>query len=155
MIEQLSVNVETATLARSSSKAITGKIFIKADSFVFPEIGWNDFVPIILSWWLNEITELCIGNAKRVSCKFMDGPFQFDIEKENSDNWRIRFIVKRANAEECLFTDLVIPELFIEGVLSAGELVVKACQEKGWASTEIKTLYEGYVKLSQYLKKYG
>ncbi len=53
MMKTFSVGVLTDTLTKSSSGAITGKIHVKADDFVFPEYEWDDFV-VITDEYLSE-----------------------------------------------------------------------------------------------------
>ncbi|GAB4043444.1 hypothetical protein [Spirosoma jeollabukense] len=75
MLEAVVV-VDLITLEQSGS-LIAGTIYLQVGQQAFPEKGWNDNAPLILSWWLDTI-----ANGRR-EFLFMDGPFSFKESKSN------------------------------------------------------------------------
>jgi hypothetical protein len=68
--------VEPRSVEKSNKGLITGVIYFNFDQYKFPEIGWNDYIVIILGWWLDSIERLSKGLTKTVDLKFMDGPLR-------------------------------------------------------------------------------
>lgn len=151
MRDTFSIKVLPDTLTKSAAGLITGKIHAEADSIMFPEYEWDDFVVIVLCWWLESISGLIAGREKRCTCEFMDGPFQFNIEVKDLDIWMIQFVERRLASDECLLQSVFSPQEIIGSVLSAAKLVINLCLEKGWTSTDITTLVERYEEMSQFV----
>jgi hypothetical protein len=146
------IRVLTDTITKSTSGLITGKIHVEADGFLFPEYEWDDFVVIILGWWLEAIAGLTSGSNKSCVCRFMDGPFQFNIEVKDPKVWKIQFIRTGWTTDECLSESTFAPQEIIGSVSSAAESVINLCQEGGWASTDITSLTENYSAMSRFVK---
>jgi len=55
-------------------------IYIKVDSYCYPNATWDDFAVRVLCWWLEDIIQLEIGSISRAELLFMDGPYQVHLE---------------------------------------------------------------------------
>jgi hypothetical protein len=152
MMGKFSIGVVLDTLTRSSSGNITGIIHVEADGFVFPEVEWDDFVVIILGWWLNDIIGLISGSTKNCSCQFMDGPLQFNIEVKDPKKWMIQFVIRRLKGDECLWEGTFAPQEIVVAVSSAAESVINLCRERGWASTDITSLIENHSAMNRFVR---
>lgn len=80
----IKVDVEKLLQSQGKSQTVTGEIFCVAGGVSFPEAGWNDFVIIILTWWLEASTRLGRGHSQEV-WRFMDGPWQVDLQRLGED----------------------------------------------------------------------
>jgi len=52
ILGQISFKTDPVSIDFSKSQAVTGVVFFDFGSFQFPEKGWNDFIVVVLSWWL-------------------------------------------------------------------------------------------------------
>lgn len=116
------------------TKSITGEIYFQIGDFFFPEEGWNDFVAIILSWWLH-----AIRNSKNdFELLFMDGPLKIKAEKTKENEIFLVFM----HGEACVFrTDCLKDDLEKQLVKAARKTLQKVSQEK-WKADEIDALRE-------------
>jgi len=64
-----------------TKRTITGHLFVQVGDFFFPEKGWDDFVVVVLGWWI-ENAILLDGPVVEVDNLFMDGPYSFRSRRE-------------------------------------------------------------------------
>lgn len=146
MEQTFSVNVLLDTLVNSSTGSITGKICVETATITFPEIEWNDFVVIIIEWWLKELTSLTTGECTKGTCRFMDGPFEFQIDARDPERWLIHFIRKGKFSDEQIAWNELAPDTVIAGVMSGAKSIIDVCQQKEWHSPELTSLINTYKK---------
>lgn len=66
---------DPSTLRQSKKGSVTGVVFFDFGAArQFPGSGWNDFVIVILNWWLAALERLIQGQPK-ADLRFMDGPY--------------------------------------------------------------------------------
>jgi ParB-like nuclease domain len=65
----LVVDPDSLELSRGS---ITGKIHISNATCTFPEPEWNDFVVVVLGWWLEAAAEVSGRQGTEGLLRFMD-----------------------------------------------------------------------------------
>jgi hypothetical protein len=70
--------------ARIDSSNLGGNICLSVNNFFFPSDEWYDFPVIILSWWLENCKKLSLESESIVENYFMDGPYEFWVEKKFS-----------------------------------------------------------------------
>ena len=68
----IEIVVNPDSFYKSNTGNLMGEIFFAVDRRVFPAEGWNDFISVILHWWVTAYSGL---SGKNSSCKmrFMDG----------------------------------------------------------------------------------
>jgi len=125
----------------SESGTVVGPIWLRAKEapeIVFPEAGWSDFPIVILGWWPGEVENLLRGAAVDANCLFMDGPFQFSLNRSGEVHFR-----------EHRMSGMVVavgPTLRISAEEFWGALhisasdVVAECDARGWSNADIDTL---------------
>lgn len=109
---------------------IVGVIYVQADDYAFPDKGWTDFGVEIVGWWLDVLSKLLSGAEKRGSCKFMDGPFRYDLEANDNGGWHIRFIKEYTSREECVLEGDVKAEAVVAETLDAARTLLELCRSK-------------------------
>ena len=72
------------SLRQHSGGSITGIIYWQADGLSFPDDSWDDFVVVILRWWVQAIMRLAERSSTVESLLFMDGPFAVRLSVEGS-----------------------------------------------------------------------
>lgn len=60
---------------------VTGKLFIRLNGTFLPTEGWEDFVIIVITWWLDGIVTLI--DKKRVVLDFMDDDYKIELSLKN------------------------------------------------------------------------
>lgn len=64
-----------------SNRTATGQLFIQANNYYFPTNTWNDFVAVVLNWWVTNALSLDEA-AIEVENRFMDGPYSYRARRE-------------------------------------------------------------------------
>jgi hypothetical protein len=139
------VRVDRSSFERNSNGLITGVLFVELDGVAFPDARWNDFVVVVLSWWLEALAPLRGGALPRV-CLFMDGPFQFEVQPDAGDTCRVKLVDGRRTAS---VVERQVPMRdIVDAVIGAARQVLDYCESSGWASPDIDTLDAHYSYLT-------
>lgn len=120
------------------SRSITGVVYFELDGAHFPAEGWNDFVVVITSWWLEALAALERGEKESV-LRFMDGPYWIALAKLDRNTVLARYVEDRRDAgvpyEEAIdFSDL------LSQVRALGRQVLSACARRGMTSNDVDAL---------------
>lgn len=83
----LRVHVSADSLERSTSGAITGVVYLFDGTTAFPSADWNDFVVVVVGWWLVELSLPFVGTAV---CSFMDDDWEFSVAPSTGSLWRVQ-----------------------------------------------------------------
>ena len=127
------------SLSRSGSGAITGTIYLSDGNFSFPSADWDDFVLVILDWWLEALaTPLLPGAAKK--CLFMDGDFAFRVSSHSADEWLVSCGNRADEHGTKQHVSMVNASEFWASLKNAADEVLEACQNRGWRSDDIDQL---------------
>lgn len=135
-IQPVTVKVDPATLAQSSSGSITGLIVVQSGEASFPDPHWDDFPITILAWWLEPVPRILKGKTRSWECLFMDGPCSLQLEQEHDDAWKLTGL-RNSNVQ---LTATVSCREFIHSVLQAARLILHECHQRNWQSRDIDTL---------------
>lgn len=136
------VHVDVNSLNMFERGSITGVVSLRIGNDYFPEQRWNDFLVIVLGWWLDRMLQLWLGQVEDregVKCSFMDGAFYFNVSPLNEERWLVECwkgvpgIERECEAE-------VERSAFMQDLLSCASLVLNACQSKGWKKRELDEL---------------
>lgn len=135
----ITVQTEPTSLEKSGSQAITGVIFFDFTSYQFPEKGWNDFVIVVLCWWLSVLGKITIGKSDSEELRFMDGPLYVKVTKLNNNLCGVECFDggSRENPEfsgKYKFTDI------LNSVLEVAKTTYSVCSQNEWDGKDISTL---------------
>lgn len=134
--------IETETIEMSYSGVITGIIYFDFGDKKFPEIGWNDFVVVILGWWLEGVKKILKNFSENEELDFMDGPLLINLIKKNSEICLLKCIYRGKNEERLEYSQIVNINNFLSIILNGANDVLKICKEKKWSSDDIDVLKE-------------
>jgi len=143
------VNVALESLELTSSKAITGEIYFENTNGYFPELHWNDFVVVILIWWIEAIERIekaTVGESDEFL--FMDGPYLVRGYKIDQKIMRMDFVKSQLQGElivssiNCNFSSLG------ESVLTTAKRVFAEINRREWDAN-------GLDKLNIAIKRYS
>jgi hypothetical protein len=121
---QFSVDTFPSTFAKSAQGLVTGEISARLGDRAFPDAQWNDFVVVIMSWWLEEMREFLTGIAATVNCRFMDGPYWFVIGHATEHTLMVSFMEERKGTK-CIVEGFITRESALSAMLSAGDSVIR------------------------------
>lgn len=140
---ELIVNIGLDSLRLNNRGVITGEIYLSLKDFIFPEKGWDDFVIVILSWWLTAISNVIEGSIGCVQeFSFMEGPLLVKITKISDDCLEMRFVKEQKDSELVFFTcQSSIDQVKHSLLKSTGELL-EEIKLRNWGSEESKKLEE-------------
>jgi hypothetical protein len=150
-VVRMTVVVEPHTLTQTASGSLIGTIWLRSDrppDIDFPETGWTDFPVVILGWWLAQVDALRRGASAEAECSFMDGPFEFRINKVGE----LRLLKSGASGLSEIAKRHISLEAFWQQLHVAALHVVSECDRRGFSSDDVVELRR-FVAGSGYLSK--
>jgi len=134
------VQIVEESIASDDGSLITGIVFFDFGSFQFPEPdwNWNDFIVVIMGWWLSDLMHLLKGESAEIKLLFMDGPLWVSMQRKAGDLCVMQCIegLDELIGPECEGSALGL----LKSTLSAALRVQKICEQRGWRSADIETL---------------
>lgn len=140
--KKFSLVIKTETLERYKSGSITGIIYFDFGDKKFPELGWYDFVVVILGWWLEGVKKILKNFSENEELDFMDGPLHLNLIKRSDEIYLLECIHSRKNEERLEHSQTVDINNLLSTILRGSKDVLKICKEKNWSSNDIDILKE-------------
>lgn len=140
MIQYVEIRLNEQSFELSRSK-ITGEIcFVIEDQF-FPEENWNDFVVVILTWWLESLKKLILSiDGSSFDFSFMDGPLMVRGKKIDNNKIYLEFVREKLNGEELQLTARCSVDQLRKSLIGAAKKTVKTIKAKMWDTEETRKL---------------
>jgi hypothetical protein len=133
------IAVDPNSLERSKNGAITGVIYFNFDHYKFPEIGWNDFVVVILGWWLEAIKRFTRRMTETEDLRFMDGQLRVRITNNDEETCMIECIDDgRGSVVE--YSTIILIEDLLSAAIHVGNSILGICEANTWDSDDINIL---------------
>jgi hypothetical protein len=130
---------DPATLRQGAMGSITGVIYYDFGAGrQFPEAGWNDFVVVILNWWIEALQQVTAGSEPVRFC-FMDGPYRMTAVLQSDDSLLLSCIEDRREVE-VLFDVLVDVRDLRRELTAVAQRVSRACASAGIESSDLNEL---------------
>lgn len=138
---EIKVNEESLAIGSNISKSITGEIYFDIGGKIFPELRWNDFVVIILTWWIQSLSKLMISDiGTTCEFQFMDGPFVVRGMKAEDNIVDLEFVQQKFKNEKKFFKVRCSIEQFKNSLMFTSRKVIKLIKKKKWDTKEIREL---------------
>ena len=153
MVDRFEIITNPESFVARFPHPTTGLIWVKVQEFNFPAIEWDDFPIVIVTWWLQAVTELFLETSNESKFLFMDGPFYMKVKRVNHDNIYVRFIKRREAGEQMLLSVEVAFDDFIHEILSAAQRIKDKCDIAKWQSRDIDKLTDAYLELNRLWRK--
>src|SRR5690606_21761028 len=130
----------------------TGEIFFSFGDDFFPEKNWNDFLNVILNWWLVELIGLLEKKSISAELNFMDGPFKIMIVTGNkNDTWELKFIESRKNTS--VFSKEIIRDHFLKSIQTELNSLLRFYELHSVTyNHEIEKLKENFTRFHQLIR---
>ena len=150
MKEEVFLILEDTSLERYSSEKIFGNIYLNSAYRYFPEKDWNDFVVIILGWWIDSLAKLHSNQSSEEIFNFMDGSYAFLIKKIDTKLCHLIFYDTG--------NDVVIEEIINSSFKKISESIFMSacrleeyCLNRNWIDDDIRELLRSIKKYKSIL----
>ena len=131
---------QPSTLFQSRRGSITAVAHLSfRDGFEFPSAGWNDFVVVIASWWIDALVELRDGSAE-VELRFMDGPYFVRVAQLGGGLLRLRCVEAGGEDGKIVGEFTVRVDELTREIVALATRVSGACEESGIESSDLRDL---------------
>jgi hypothetical protein len=134
--EQVEVRIAEDSIELTNLRVVTGVVFLDSGLVKFPEPDWNDYIVVILGWWLVALRNIVEGRMERVELRFMDGPFWVLIRKLADDDCEVQCMKGDDEVFRCRYS----PMMLLRATYKAAAQVQRVCFQREWESEEITTL---------------
>jgi len=150
LVQHISLNVDLDSLEINRSKNITGTIYFSIDYHrYFPDEGWDDFLVIILSWWIKSIRGVDISRiGTTYKLDFMDGPPEVLVKKIDEEQVEMNFRFED-DLNDSFKGTFLIKELK-DSLLSVSKKVIREMDRNQWATKDIDEFKNLVLSLERY-----
>lgn len=136
MDETFLININAEELRRYQSGKVIGLIYIQNGSALFPDDLWEDFVVIILDWWVEAATLLLTGSSEYEEFRFMDGPFEMHVELLEGNECAVTWI----HQDKEISSFPLALDVLVEQVMKAADKAISKCRAEKWESDDLDSL---------------
>lgn len=137
----IGIKIDEESLGLRGRGAVLGSIWIEISDKAFPSDDWNDFIVVVLSWWLKEVVLLKEQKPGLVhEFRFMEGPFYLHLEVEDNGKALLECRERTSKGYQTVLTERSNVEEIWNAVLSASKRVLDVVDERGWDNLETQRL---------------
>jgi len=146
---QLDIYVDDGSIDFLESGSVTGIISFQSGDFFFPEKEWNDFIVVILVWWINSINKLIKQGSGNVDLRFMDGPYLINADFEDTGSVHLKFINDGSNgSKRAIEHELNIDfDRLVKVISTSANTVLRKCHNANISSNDIHELQKSFSNL--------
>jgi hypothetical protein len=119
---------------RQHGPAIAG-ICLITESGTFPQVGWSDFVVVLLGWWSGALLKVLHNEHEQVRVHFMDGPYAVDLSR-SAGSLQFSMIARDRDVGS---GQAAVKPFAVEFILQS-RTVLDACRLRRWWSADAETL---------------
>jgi hypothetical protein len=130
---------DESTLDQSTKGSITSVVYVDFGTISFPDDRWNDFVVVVVTWWLSALEKLERGIEREVVLQFMDGPYRITLTRHGATTVLLRCIEDRLNGGGLHEEQIELPALTAQ-VRRVARQVASACGRNRFQSNELDVL---------------
>jgi hypothetical protein len=147
----LRIVVRESSIEQISSGSILGVVYWQWKSETFPDSNWDDFIVVILGWWVQNIAKLASRTSDAAEMSFMDGPYKVLCERRG-DLLFCQFVERRPE-ENVLATCSVTIDDLSASMLDAAKTVLVFCQRNGICNADVELLDQEISNLNRILQE--
>ncbi len=117
----------------------TAGIWLTSNGSHFPMIGWNDFVVVVLGWWVAAVLRLLHNDSASERIHFMDGPYAVEISRMPPGRFQLRMFAGPNGGHEVAVGEAEVRQLVTELSVQSRKLLDQ-CTLRGWWSPDAEEL---------------
>ncbi len=144
--DKLNLLISLDSFTINHVQSITGDIYFTYHHQSFPDVSWNDFVVVILSWWNRVILQLSYNRhaGDEEKLRFMDGPYYIKCICLEDNHVSLHFIKDKMAGEELLFSVQINKQEFKDIILKSTDKVLKEMKKRNWHTDDVRELEKLY-----------
>lgn len=140
MSNELLVEADQHTVELSAHNAVTGEVHLRVGSVCFPDARWNDFLIVLLSWWLQALLDLFESESDCFEFCFMDGPFKARGTLLDSCTVSVEFIEDKLRGERTVMTRTGSMMALKRSLIQAAEETMQTIKAHDWRPNDFDRL---------------
>lgn len=102
-------------------------------------VGWNDFVVVVLGWWVAAVLRLSQNDSASERIHFMDGPYAVEISRMPSGRFQFRMFAGPNGGREVAVGEAEVRQ-FISELSAQSRKLLDQCRLRGWWSLDAEVL---------------
>jgi len=123
----------------------TAGIWLTMNGSHFPMIGWNDFVVVVLGWWMAAIVRLLQNESVIERIDFMHGPYAVEISRMKSGRFQLRTFAGPDGGHEVAVGEAAV-KAFVSELSIQSQKLLDECRLRGWWSPNAEDLKSDYAR---------
>ena len=139
-------------LAIDGNGVFTGIIKWDVNGVSFPDAKWNDFVVVVLGWWVESLHRIVVGTSTNEILRFMDGPF-FIVCSRSGEKLECKFMRHGSSSSEITQCGIELIE-FVGQVCIAGRTIQSVCSAKNFENKDVSNLERNVRRLETSLARH-
>jgi hypothetical protein len=144
---KLVVPLSDLYLSKGKHPNIHGTIFFEINDFKFPDAQWDDFVVVILGWWIKSLYEAHQSGESQTKLSFMDGPLEVSVKLGNNIS-QLKFVRRRGETNEVIGKATIDYDELMSKLIDIAQKIIAKAEQNKWETTDLETLKK-LMKLSQ------
>jgi len=147
MIMDVKLEIVKESIITSPKRISTGEIYFQFEEFSFPERQWNDFIDVILNWWIIEIIDFIQNHKTNCSLMFMDGPFHIEITRSKNNKNTLDLVLLQDHTNNWNKEIQVSADDLINALKISTNELLRYCHSNNLTSDAFEQLRINYKKL--------
>jgi len=131
--------IEVGKLSVRPQGPATAGIWLTLGESHFPMIGWNDFVVVVLGWWVAAVLRVLQSDNGSERINFMDGPYAVDLSKMRSEKFHLRMFAGPNGGHDVAVGEAGVRPFIVE-LLTQSQNLLDECRSRGWWSLDAEEL---------------
>ncbi len=147
-MKQATIQIGTDRFGQSATGLVYGGLHIQLDDRKFPDLGWTDFVVVVLAWWCRALARVLDGERSPIEVRFMEGPFLAVLGPASSQTLRLE-LVEAGKSRRVICVADVLSDPLINSVLASAESAIAECRKRDWWSKDADELVDALASLKR------
>lgn len=147
-MKDATIHVGTERLGQTAAGLVYGGLHIQLDERRFPDLGWTDFVVVVLAWWCRALARVLEGEQSPVEVRFMEGPYLVMIGPMSGQTLRLELVEAGKNRRVLCEAD-VLSDPLVKSVLASAESTIAECRKRDWWSKDADELVDALAVLKR------
>jgi hypothetical protein len=139
-VQNLRIVLNAGSIEQHSNGGVTGTVFWEIDGHGFPDNAWNDFVVVVIGWWMKSVIRLLTGRSSAERMEFMDGPYCILCDTKGTS--ALCKFIDRRKKDRVVASWTCPTEVLAQEIYRAGEAVLDICGSMGISNTDVGVLHQ-------------
>lgn len=147
-MKQATLHIGTDRFGQSTAGLVYGGLHIQLDEQRFPDLGWTDFVVVVLAWWCRALATVLEGEETPIEVRFMEGPYLAMIGPASGETLRLE-LVEAGKSRRVVCEGDVLSDPLVRSALASAESTIVECRKRNWWSKDADELVDAIATLKR------